>query len=475
MLKNGNSLDSIPYPAIIIDCSGSVVQANAEAISFSGLHKKALLQRSLHEISHPSDLAEANCPVCSRVKHAFIVKHQTGAIFYQLHHKDKNIWHKTSLTSVRLESGNEGVLQIAVDISEYLNRAQKNLGLGISTYSLLEKIPGIFYRIDQNDVIREIFGAALPKLELPAVTVNRVHGRNIFRELSDKYERIIKHGKYFFESQHETSQGIAFFLHHVVYIPDEKVFLGFALDVSSLKQAQKAMLKLSVDKRHLARKMLQMQEDVRHEVACDLHDEIGQSITAVRMLASAMLEKKNASAETYRHHATNISEIADRMYDVAHDMMYQLRPIVLDTLGLESALNSCIYASGLRQASVNVKIKVHGNLSSMDQLVQLTLFRIVQESLTNAAKHAKSLNILISISRNELTLSDSRVDVLELTVSDDGIGMKDGQESRLGTGLVSMQHRVQALGGIMKISTTSGGGVTIFIRINLLALSESPE
>ena len=236
-----------------------------------------------------------------------------------------------------------------------------------------------------------------------------------------------------------------------------------------MKLAQRAMLKLSVDKRNLARRMLQLQEDVRYEVARELHDEIGQSITAVRVIASAMLSAQDMAPDFYQQSSKSISDVADKMYESAHELMYRLRPVVLDTLGLESALQSCIHASGLAHVGVDIHLDIKGEVEAMDQLVQLTVFRIVQEALTNIAKYAKASTVHIEIARKK-TFNESTCysDLLELKISDDGVGFStDQQQNKHGMGIPGLRERVQALCGILNVSSRIGEGVTLFVRINL--------
>ena len=215
--------------------------------------------------------------------------------------------------------------------------------------------------------------------------------------------------------------------------------------------------------------MLQVQEDIRQEVARELHDEIGQSLTAVRVIASAMLGAQDVAPDFYRQNAKSISDVADKMYESAHELMYRLRPVVLDTLGLESAVQSCIHASGLPNAGVDINLEISGEVETMDQLVQLTLFRIVQESLTNIAKYAKASTVQIKIERKQtFNKSIGSSDLLEMKISDNGIGFADDQQqNKHGMGILGLRERVQALGGVLNISSHAGEGVTLFVRINL--------
>ena len=463
MSLNHFQLDSIPYPVVVIDASGKVIYVNQEAIAFAGVQKKELLNTSIHEVFHPAELPEADCQLCD------FINHQKGQAFYDIYYQEKNVRYRTSFSPVSIDNEEDGLLQMWVDITGSVSVEKKNSDGEMSIRSLLGKMPVIYYRIDQDEMIQEMVGGALSKLNLDVDNKPAISATDVFPGLMGKYDMIMQHGQYFFESQHSIAQGEAWFFHYIFRASENGELTGFALDVTSMKRAQRAMLKLSVDKRNLARRMLQTQEDIRHEVARELHDEIGQSLTAVRVIASAMLGAQDVAPDFYRQNAKSISDVADKMYESAHELMYRLRPVVLDTLGLESALQSCVHASGLVHAGVDVNLEIAGEVETMDQLVQLTSFRIVQESLTNIAKYAKASTVQINIERKKtFNKSIGSSDLLEMKISDDGIGFSvDQQQNKRGMGILGLRERVQALGGILNLSSQLGEGVTLFVRINL--------
>ena len=132
-------------------------------------------------------------------------------------------------------------------------------------------------------------------------------------------------------------------------------------------------------------------------------------------------------------------------------------------------MQSCIHASGLPHAGVDINLDVAGEVETMDQLVQLTLFRIVQESLKNIAKYENASTVQINIERKKtFTKSIGSSDLLEMKISDDGIGFSDDQQqNKRGMGILGLRERVHALGGILNLSSQLGEGVTLFVRINL--------
>lgn len=465
MLKQLFQFDEIPHPIVVMKHSGEAVYVNQSAIEFCAIQKIDLLTMQVHDAFHPKTILPADCLLCKAIRD------EKGPAAQRLYYDDRKAWYKISYSPVHIDAENDGILQMLVNVTDEVSVKKKKFDNELSIHALLTNMPVIYYRIDENETILEMVGAALSRLEMYGENHFAMKAKDVFSTLAGKYEAIVRHGRYFFESHHETAKGDVWFFHYVFTGPEVGEITGFALDVTTMKKAQRATLQLSVDKRKLARKMLQMQEDVRFEVARELHDEFGQTITAIRLIASSMLNVQDVTDDFFQNNVKSISDIANRMYDSAHELMYKLRPLVLDNLGLEEALLSCIDGSGLRQTGVDVQLSVVGDIESMDMLVQLTLFRIVQEALTNAAKYAKASHIQIRLERKKSFYeSISQVDILELRISDDGIGIGASDKkpgNKPGMGLRGLQERVQALGGVLNISSDIDKGAVLFVRINL--------
>ena len=465
MLNQHLQFDAIPYPVVLVKRSGQVAYVNQSAVEFSAMHEKDLLAMPVHDVFHPKNLLFEDCPLCE------YLKCQNDSASQNTYYEDRAAWYRISFSPMSIDSENDGVLQMFVANTGNDPASERKSDSEISIHALLVNMPVIYYRIDQHESIREIVGLALSKLDLNGEDPTAMKAHDVFSTLKGKYDTIRRHGRYFFESQHVTKQEDVWLFHYVYSESEGGEILGFALDVTSMKRAQRATLKLSVDKQNLARRMLQMQEDVRFEVARDLHDEFGQTITAIRLIASSMLNAENVGVDFYRQNAEGISDIANKMYDAAHELMYRLRPMVLDNLGLKEALRSCIQGSRLSQVGVNVQLSVEGEVESMDKLVQLTLYRIVQEALTNAAKYSRASKVQVRVERKQIFLNAiSQTDMLELQIADDGVGIETVDHklvNKNGMGILGLQERVQALGGVLNFSSGVNEGLVLSVRINL--------
>jgi signal transduction histidine kinase len=148
----------------------------------------------------------------------------------------------------------------------------------------------------------------------------------------------------------------------------------------------------------------------------------------------------------------------DHIHGVVSDMIRRLRPAGLDELGLSAALESCIDQWQQRLPNTQFTFNESGDLDSLSEHVSLTIYRLVQEGLTNSFKHSGASRIDIVLNRS------SDTNDIVLTISDNGKGM-DPEEQKSGMGLNGMRERAEMLGGSLVIETSPGRGFTVEARI----------
>ena len=238
--------------------------------------------------------------------------------------------------------------------------------------------------------------------------------------------------------------------------------MATVMDISARKQAEERLWAAIVDRDDLRRRLMQAQEDERLRLAHELHDQTGQSLAAV-MLGMKSLE--TIVDERGRVQLHLLQKQLDQMGKVLHHVAWELRPASIDELGMASALAN--YTAEW-STQYGVSIDFHCANAELDDLtaeVRTTLYRVVQEALTNVAKHARrATTISVVIHRSSA--------VLLLTVEDDGGGfdttaaLSHGGRSRT-LGLSGMRERLTLIGGELEIESLVGSGTTIFARIPL--------
>lgn len=216
-------------------------------------------------------------------------------------------------------------------------------------------------------------------------------------------------------------------------------------------------------------------EEERRSLARELHDELGQYVTAIKTFAVGIANKAKshgaaAGMQDIASSAQIIVSAANQIYDGMHNIVRQLRPGSMDNLGLAETLKDAV--SNYQAQFPDIKIQLHlssnlesGNLRSLGETVSINLYRIVQESLNNAFKYAHATKI-------DIWLTKSAEGALQLNVEDNGIGMNvDEVDQTTHFGLLGMRERVQSLNGTFNIDSSPNQGTKIEITVPASALN----
>jgi two-component system sensor histidine kinase UhpB len=233
-----------------------------------------------------------------------------------------------------------------------------------------------------------------------------------------------------------------------------------AKDELSLRRRAEAKLAESLaENNKLALKYVDMQENERKTLAHDLHDELGQYVNAIKLDAVSMREAASGN-EAMRDSARAMIVNVDRVYDVLRGLIRQLRPVGLDDLGLAAALEHCANEWRSRLPGAQIDMRCSVDLQALDEPRSMVIFRLVQEALTNVARHSEAARVQIRIAQS----SDAQA--IEVAIEDDGRGC-DLHLPRTGLGLVGMRERVAALGGSVALDSRPGAGfrITAFLPL----------
>lgn len=216
------------------------------------------------------------------------------------------------------------------------------------------------------------------------------------------------------------------------------------------------------ENRRLTRRSLEIQEEERRRLAQELHDELGQSLSAIKAIATSM---EQPGAKTDQHaieSAGLIKTTADNMYGVARRMIRQLRPAVLDELGLVPAIQQQVDEWNSAHADTFCHLDIKADCATATDAVKINIYRIIQESLTNVARHSSAKNVFISLAGTQ-----GKSGSLELEIGDDGQGF-DPDGTRKGMGLSGIQERVDSMGGEFRLESGRNNGVNITIILPLM-------
>jgi PAS domain S-box-containing protein len=237
-------------------------------------------------------------------------------------------------------------------------------------------------------------------------------------------------------------------------------------DVTERARAEQALRDAHAELRELALAMHEVREGERTRIARELHDELGQALTALKMDVDLLAETIARDRADLLERTDAMRELLDSTVATTRRISADLRPLVLDDLGLGAAAEWLTQGFSHR-THVPCELHVDPACAQLGEPHASALFRILQESLTNVARHARA-------SRVEVRLERAGADAV-LTVRDDGVGMDRAAAPKPRSfGLRGIGERALLLGGEVKIDSRPGGGTTLVVRIPLAAAAPAP-
>ena len=217
----------------------------------------------------------------------------------------------------------------------------------------------------------------------------------------------------------------------------------------------------------LSRQLLQVQEEDRRAIARDLHDEIGQSLTAIKL--NVERAQRTSDRDAKARIMQDCAQITERVLGQVRDLSLDLHPSILDDLGLAYALKW--YADRqAERAGLKVEVTADPSLPRLSPDIEIACFRIAQEALTNVVRHAQARHADITLKRGTAAV--------ELCIQDDGIGFVVDKtfsptNGGVSIGLTSMQERAKLLGGTVTIVSVPHRGTKVIATVPLLAVSSA--
>jgi len=227
------------------------------------------------------------------------------------------------------------------------------------------------------------------------------------------------------------------------------------LEVMVAKRTAELQLQ-SDENTNLAQQLIRVQEDQIHHIARELHDEFGQTLTAIKI--NAHILEQAQTTELVGTYAQDITSQADALYATMRDMIQRLRPEALDEFGLKAAVEQCMIAFHLDEQNIDLALTIDDSVNDLEEIYSIASYRIVQELVNNAVKHAQ-----LSWLKVHLTITDQH---MYITVEDNGVGF-DPIQKKLGFGLSGVDERARSLGGVVDINTAIGKGVRVCVSMPL--------
>jgi len=215
------------------------------------------------------------------------------------------------------------------------------------------------------------------------------------------------------------------------------------------------------EKRRLAERAVSLQDLERKQIARELHDELGPYLFSLRAHASALVrlaESGELAREALQKHGSAILEQVNALQQFNRRVLEKLRPVALAELGLSGALEALLRLWRESRPDVAIETTISRSLGETGETAALTIYRVVQEALTNVFRHARATSVNVTVEPAEPPETNGNRGCALVRVRDNGCGLTP--DHKLGRGLTGMRERIMALGGTLSVAS-SDGGVTV--------------
>jgi len=439
--------------------------ANKAAGDSAGLPAKELIGRHCYEIWHQRRRPCDNCPV----EKAFEQKK-----FQELEVKtpDSRVWNVRAFPVI---SSGRRVLGIVECVENITARKQAEKALReseerfrqLATASfegILVHDKGLFLRA--NDQFFKMFGHEHDELVGKQVITLTVapESRNLVRQHISKGSTAV------YEAVGLRKDGTKFPM-EIHSMPIEfigrKARIADVRDITERKKAEEELAKSRERLRNLSAHLQDVREKDKKQIAREIHDELGQALTAIKIELSLLEEGIPEKRKKLVTQIKSITELIDSTLDRVKQISRDLRPDLIDDLGLVSAIEW--HASEfLKRTGVDYVLALPKEEIALDPDLSLSIFRVFQEAVTNVVRHAKATKIKISLKKTN--------SLLKLVVQDNGIGIEEKVlASPTSLGLIGMQERMHTWGGEVEINGVRGKGSTIRATVPLIAGESDAE
>ncbi|MEX1199564.1 MAG: histidine kinase [Methylophaga sp.] len=226
--------------------------------------------------------------------------------------------------------------------------------------------------------------------------------------------------------------------------------------INALADSQQQVL---ADNQRLALKLLNVQEEEHRYIARELHDEFGQCLAGINAMTTGIRQSARQEYPKILPELENINNVIDHMMLALRNLLTRLRPADVDEIGLQKSLQKLIKSWHQRSGNqTRFELTIDTDLATLPEPLPVNIYRIVQEALTNIAKHAYA-------TQTSIELNCPQAGTLALQIKDNGLAEAKNIQQSMGMGLLGIHERVSALGGQTNITANPGGGLKMLITL----------
>ena len=309
--------------------------------------------------------------------------------------------------------------------------------------------------------------AAGPTFYNSAVIPGRVSVLEITAEIDEAHSRQVSNGELRMASGFERSRSELLWTLILCLCAATILAMGSAIYISRLERETRVRYDQvaadRVEMGKLSHRLLAAQEQERKTISRELHDEVGQTLNALLVDAGNLQKRLPENDAQSQELLNSIRRLADTSVNEVRDIALLLRPSMLDDLGLSAAIQWQAREVSRRTGLV-MKVSADAEADGLPEGLSICMYRIAQEALQNAARHAQAKTVHVDLKQN--------LDRLVLSVRDDGIGF-DAEHVR-GLGTLGMEERLRQIGGVLRVTSKPGNGTTVVAEVPIPSRNRVP-
>jgi PAS domain S-box-containing protein len=342
--------------------------------------------------------------------------------------------------------------------------------LKLNIRDILDALPFYVLLIDENHYIleannavykqlgvkrKDILGRYCPKVihgldsQFPGCPLEEAVAKNtsVEKELLDK-----RSGRWLMSSVYPTG---------ALTPAKKKIYFHMVTDITERKEAQEQAVIAHERLRQTLAHLESVREEERREIARNLHDETSQQVASLYAHLEAAIGQLSADEDKTITLLRKAQSMATTVLDEIHNLIYELRPSIIDELGLVPATRY-MAEKHLKEAGIKVSLKTTGRVRRLPSSLEVAIFRVIQESLNNTERHAHATKAIIELSFKK--------DSIRVSIKDNGIGFNvqevvNSKDKYRGLGLLGIRERVDLMNGSLVINSSPGNGTEIVINV----------
>ena len=387
--------------------------------------------------------------------------------------KEITTYWDSSVASVKDTNGKaQGILLLTQDMTKRMLTENKLRESEEKYRSLVESTEDSIYLVNINCEYLFINKKYKSRFSVPSEKIigesyAEFHNKEETKIFKEKLNKVIKTGKSMTHEHHSLKDN-KFFLRTYSSVKDSKGKINavtvISKDISELRKAEEKTEKHEHELLILSKQLINAQEDERKRISQELHDEMGQALTMMKLNLSSIKDMFAPDQfSVIKNKWKELDSLTENMLEKTHQMTLDLRPHMMDDLGLVSTLH-WFKNNFSEMLKIDVQFKTVNCEERFTPKLEITFYRIVQEAFTNIAKHAQAKNVLLEIKRLKSSV--------KLKIEDDGIGFNLEEVEKLrkkehGVGLLGMKERASLFKGTCTVESVPGEGTRVEVKIPL--------